>query len=172
MLSTNATLCGCGGIGIRARLRGVSSNGFGFKSRRPHHDFLRAFVFKKSFLMFGQHAQCRKAVFPPLFSSGRGADLNGFNAPVKAKPRCSPGSLSHVQPARASRAFPRCLKRSCSGASNRPPRRAAPHREYAPHYSKICTREPRLSPPLKAFLFGRVKPPAEPHRVGNMRRVF
>ena len=28
--------CGRGGIGIRARLRGVSSNGYGFKSRRPH----------------------------------------------------------------------------------------------------------------------------------------
>ena len=26
-----------GGIGIRARLRGVSSNGYGFKSRRSHH---------------------------------------------------------------------------------------------------------------------------------------
>ena len=30
------TACGRGGIGIRARLRGVSSNGYGFKSRRPH----------------------------------------------------------------------------------------------------------------------------------------
>ena len=30
------TTCGRGGIGIRARLRGVSSNGYGFKSRRPH----------------------------------------------------------------------------------------------------------------------------------------
>ena len=29
-------LCGRGGIGIRARLRGVSGNGYGFKSRRPH----------------------------------------------------------------------------------------------------------------------------------------
>ncbi len=28
---------GRGGIGIRARLRGVSSNGYGFKSRRPHY---------------------------------------------------------------------------------------------------------------------------------------
>ncbi len=28
--------CGRGGIGIRARLRGVSGNGYGFKSRRPH----------------------------------------------------------------------------------------------------------------------------------------
>ncbi len=27
---------GRGGIGIRARLRGVSGNGYGFKSRRPH----------------------------------------------------------------------------------------------------------------------------------------
>ena len=31
------TICDRGGIGIRARLRGVSSNGYGFKSRRPHH---------------------------------------------------------------------------------------------------------------------------------------
>ena len=29
-------VCGRGGIGIRARLRGVSGNGYGFKSRRPH----------------------------------------------------------------------------------------------------------------------------------------
>ena len=28
--------CGRGGIGIRARLRGVSLTGYGFKSRRPH----------------------------------------------------------------------------------------------------------------------------------------
>lgn len=28
--------CGRGGIGIRARLRGVSGNRYGFKSRRPH----------------------------------------------------------------------------------------------------------------------------------------
>ena len=32
--------CGRGGIGIRARLRGVSSNGYGFKSRRPHQNLL------------------------------------------------------------------------------------------------------------------------------------
>ena len=30
------TICDRGGIGIRARLRGVSSNGYGFKSRRSH----------------------------------------------------------------------------------------------------------------------------------------
>ena len=34
----NVDSCGRGGIGIRARLRGVSSNGYGFKSRRPHFD--------------------------------------------------------------------------------------------------------------------------------------
>ena len=32
----NTFIRGCGGIGIRARLRGVSSNGYGFKSRQPH----------------------------------------------------------------------------------------------------------------------------------------
>ena len=31
---------GRGGIGIRARLRGVSGNGYGFKSRRPHTKIL------------------------------------------------------------------------------------------------------------------------------------
>ena len=31
---------GRGGIGIRARLRGVSGNGYGFKSRRPHTQIL------------------------------------------------------------------------------------------------------------------------------------
>ena len=31
---------GRGGIGIRARLRGVSGNGYGFKSRRPHVQIL------------------------------------------------------------------------------------------------------------------------------------
>ena len=31
---------GRGGIGIRARLRGVSGNGYGFKSRRPHFQVL------------------------------------------------------------------------------------------------------------------------------------
>ena len=42
---------GRGGIGIRARLRGVSGNGYGFKSRRPHHEglsFLRPFSYIKN----------------------------------------------------------------------------------------------------------------------------
>ena len=30
------TICGRGGIGIRARLRGVFCKEYGFKSRRPH----------------------------------------------------------------------------------------------------------------------------------------
>ena len=34
--NNSRSTCGRGGIGIRARLRGVSSNGYGFKSRRPH----------------------------------------------------------------------------------------------------------------------------------------
>ena len=35
-LIIHSFVCGRGGIGIRARLRGVSGNGYGFKSRRPH----------------------------------------------------------------------------------------------------------------------------------------
>ena len=38
-------LCGRGGIGIRARLRGVFGNEYGFKSRRPHFfEALRIFL--------------------------------------------------------------------------------------------------------------------------------
>ncbi len=52
------SVCGRGGIGIRARLRGVSSNGYGFKSRRPHGEpafgagsFLRDSVSKEKPVM-------------------------------------------------------------------------------------------------------------------------
>ena len=43
---------GRGGIGIRARLRGVSGNGYGFKSRRPHirlrNPFPEFFLYEKT----------------------------------------------------------------------------------------------------------------------------
>ena len=46
----NPIVCGRGGIGIRARLRGVSGNGYGFKSRRPHYiqQVLPAVFFQKN----------------------------------------------------------------------------------------------------------------------------
>lgn len=38
MLVLSKDICGCGGIGIRARLRGVFSNEYEFKSRQPHEN--------------------------------------------------------------------------------------------------------------------------------------
>ena len=55
LYNAHRSSCGRGGIGIRARLRGVSSNGYGFKSRRPHHfpviEMIAGFYFFLSFLL-------------------------------------------------------------------------------------------------------------------------
>ena len=74
--------CGRGGIGIRARLRGVSSNGYGFKSRRPHQNllsFARKVFLCVSFLHEHQHpsillifrAILLPAVVPPCYDSSQ-----------------------------------------------------------------------------------------------------
>ena len=66
--------CGRGGIGIRARLRGVSSNGYGFKSRRPHQNllsfarkvFLCALFLPEHQIFLHSHDFPRPSVFPLL----------------------------------------------------------------------------------------------------------
>ena len=52
------TACGRGGIGIRARLRGVSVTGYGFKSRRPHQSLS---FHGEVFLLLSAH--CRELFF-------------------------------------------------------------------------------------------------------------
>ena len=50
-------MCGRGGIGIRARLRGVFLTEYGFKSRRPHcKENLEAFALRGFLCIFTIHA--------------------------------------------------------------------------------------------------------------------
>ena len=67
LLSLPMLLCGCGGIGIRARLRGVSCKGFGFKSRRPHTKTSLNELFRLVFFMLTNCRRMQNTLFCTLF---------------------------------------------------------------------------------------------------------
>ena len=71
---------GRGGIGIRARLRGVSGNGDGVKSRRPHHKGLvyRAFFYEKAGQILAGFFVEMRGVEPLSESTSEGLSPSAF----------------------------------------------------------------------------------------------